>query len=163
MRNLGLNIFMLTGDKKSNAIKVADSVQIDHKNIYAESNPEQKAEIVEKDASSIMVGDGANDTLALKLSSVGIAVQGSIDVGLKVSDVYFSNPGLAGIYNLLKLGKRTLHTVYGILIFTTLYNLAGATLATMGLIGPLQAAIIMPISSLIVTAISFYGTKGESR
>lgn len=161
IQKLGVESFMLTGDKRSNALKVASEVGLASDHIYAENTPEQKAEIIEKDPSAIMVGDGANDTLALKLSSVGIAVQGSIDVGLKVSDVYFSKPGIAGIYELLKLGKQTLTTVYTILTFTALYNLAGATLAIQGHIGPLQAAILMPLSSLIVTAISLYGTRGD--
>jgi Cu2+-exporting ATPase/Cu+-exporting ATPase len=161
IKSLGLNVYMLTGDKKINAKRIASKVDINPKNIYSDCNPEQKAEIIEKDPKSIMVGDGANDTLALKLASVGVAVQGSIDVGLKVSDVYFSKPGLSGVYQLLKLGRQTISTVHIILVFTALYNITGATLAIQGLIGPLQAAVLMPISSLIVTGISLYGTRNK--
>lgn len=163
LKKLKKNVFMLTGDNKTNASRVATDVGIIKSNIIANATPEIKSKVIENNKNSIMVGDGANDALALKKAEVGIAVHGSIDVGMKVSDIFFSKPGIKQVFNIINIGKDTIRTIYSILIFTTLYNLIGAICAVLGKVGPLEAAIIMPISSLIVTVISIQGTKEQNR
>lgn len=73
----GLDIFMLTGDHKKNALKVAKEIQLDPEHVFADLSPQDKLRIVEEKSSSkglAMIGDGINDAPALAKASCGIAM-----------------------------------------------------------------------------------------
>ena len=106
-----------------------------------------------------MVGDGANDALALSTAFVGIAVHGSMEVSLRAADVYLTTPGLGPVVQLVGLSRETMHTIHRNFLFSLLYNLAGGIAAATGHVDPLFAAILMPLSAFTVFSSSLYGTR----
>lgn len=107
----------------------------------------------------MMVGDGANDALAMKASDVGLATQGSVGLAMKASHIYLSASKISELDSLFKLTQMNFRILNRNLIFSLSYNIAGASLAVMGYIDPLWAAIIMPISSLTVLSSTMMGTR----
>ena len=110
-------------------------------------------------ANSIMIGDGANDAMALSKAFVGVAVHGSMDISLRAADVYLTTPGIKPIVDLVIISKETMKVIYRNLFISLIYNLFTVVAAFMGLITPLAAAIIMPLSSVTVLLSTLIGTK----
>jgi heavy metal translocating P-type ATPase len=113
--------------------------------------PEDKALAVRKLGSRVaMIGDGANDAAALATAAVGIAVCGSLDVSLRAADVYLTRQSLETIPTLFSIAALTRSAIYRNLLFSTSFNLLSGSLALMGLMTPLWAAVFMPLSSMTV-------------
>jgi Cu2+-exporting ATPase/Cu+-exporting ATPase len=106
-----------------------------------------------------MVGDGANDSLAMSSDIVSIAVQGSVESCLVAADIYVTKEGVSPVEELILLSKNTFSVVKRNLVFSFIYNTAGGLAALLGYISPLTAAILMPVSSLTVLFSSLLGTK----
>ncbi|MNK12029.1 putative copper-importing P-type ATPase A [compost metagenome] len=159
LKKRGLNMFLLSGDKKSRAQDIGQRCDIPKENIFAELFPEDKKQILEQYADTCMIGDGANDALALQLADVGIAVKGSVDLSLQHADVYFSRGGLNPLFTLLNLSERTQKVLVRNLSISLIYNITGGTLALLGFINPLMAAILMPISSALIILSTLWGFR----
>lgn len=159
IKNSFENIFILSGDKQVNVDLVGNELGLAPENLYGDMSPELKNEKILQSSSSLMVGDGANDALALTNSNVGVAVHGSVDVSLRAADVYMSQEGLSNIYKLIILSNETMKVVKRNLAFSLVYNIVGAFLAMNGKVSPLSAAIIMPLSSLTVLFSTIVGTQ----
>lgn len=154
----GYGVSVLSGDKKEIVNLLARQVGITHVNAHASMSPEQKVAKV-KESHSIMVGDGANDAMALESADVGIAVSGAMDIALRASDVYLTTPGLSGVENLLILSRETMKVVKRNLVVSLIYNSLSIIFVFTGVINPLVAAIVMPVSSLTVLVSTLIGTK----
>lgn len=152
-------IKMLSGDRKEVAFNIAQRVQLDSTSVHAELTPESKSEMIRKADHAMMVGDGANDAIALSEASVGVAVMGAMDISLRAADVYLSTPGLQPVVQLMTLSRETMKVIRRNLILSLLYNSTSVVLAFCGLISPLTAAIIMPLSSLTVLISTLVGTR----
>ena len=157
LRRRGLEPWILSGDHPGIVARVADALAIPAEHAHGAMTPEQKRDFVQAFVGArtgrgrlAMVGDGVNDAAAMALADVGVAVEGGAGAALLAADVVVTRPGLSPLLDLFVGSRRVLGVVYRNLGFSLLYNLSGATLALLGLVGPLLAAILMPISSLTV-------------
>ena len=159
LQELGKTAFILSGDSKQNVARIGSAVGIESNKQFSEFTPEEKHELITQMPDVMMVGDGANDAMALQKANVGVAVSGSVEVSLRAADVYLTTPGLEPLTNLVELSNQTLKLIKRNLVISVVYNLLGATLAATGFITPLSAAILMPISSFTVLFSTLYGTN----
>ena len=107
----------------------------------------------------MMIGDGLNDAGALTASDVGVAIQGSVEESMRVSDAYILNNDLFTVLELIEHGKSAKDTVRRNTAFSIAYNAAAGTFALLGYISPLAAAVLMPLSSLLLIGSTLYGQK----
>ncbi|HSE84120.1 MAG TPA: heavy metal translocating P-type ATPase, partial [Thermodesulfobacteriota bacterium] len=161
------NIFILSGDKEDNVKQVAEKLSIPQKNVFWERTPEEKSEILKSNKNSMMIGDGLNDAGALSSADIGVAIQGSVEESLKISDVYVLNNDLFTIVDFLEHSNATVQIIKRNRVFSVVYNLTAGTFALLGYINPLIAAVLMPFSSLLLVGSTLYGentfTAGEKR
>lgn len=155
----GFSVNVLSGDSVATVESMAQEVGLPPSVALSNLSPEEKSSLVEKSTNSMMVGDGANDAIALTKASVGVAVFGSMDISLRAADVYLATPGLGPVEKLIVLSQETMKVVYRNLFLSLFYNSLSVTAAFMGIISPLVAAIIMPLSSLTVLISALIGTK----
>jgi Cu2+-exporting ATPase/Cu+-exporting ATPase len=106
-----------------------------------------------------MVGDGANDALALKSAAVGFATQGALSVSLSAADVYSRNRSIDSIPLLFELSDLTYKTARRNLVISLFYNLIGGGLAIMGLMNPLVAAFLMPMNATTAFLSTVFGIR----
>lgn len=159
LKNKNLSCYILSGDKKSRVLDIARQVGVAPANSFGELYPEDKQAFVQKLTPSCMIGDGANDSLSLQSADVGISVKGSVDLSLRHADVYLTRGGLSPFLEFLKLAETTQKTLYRNLTLSLVYNLIGGVLALLGFISPMMAAILMPLSSLLVILSSLWGFR----
>lgn len=159
LTNRNYEIGIISGDKHNIVEKIADDVNINKDLVFAECSPQKKSEIVKDFPYVCMIGDGANDSLALNQAHVGISVKGSISLSHNSSDVCFTRPGLQSLVDLIKIAKRSQQILKSNLAFALFYNFIGGSLALLGLVNPLVAAILMPISSLLIVLNTYRGLK----
>lgn len=144
------NVAILSGDDSNRVAGCAESLGLNPQSSQGQLLPSDKAEIVSHSRPCLMVGDGANDALALQKADVGVAVKGSMQLSLKSCDVYLSKPGLVPLDQLFTLSHSSVDLIKRNLKFSFFYNLIGVSLAASGYINPLMAALFMPLSSLTV-------------
>lgn len=150
---------MISGDKTSIVHDVAEQVGIPLPSVFADISPEEKNRMLKNQSNAIMVGDGANDALALTSADVGVAVCGSADISLRAADVYLLNPGLGSLGDLHLLSQETMKIIRRNLVLSLSYNSLSVIAVFSGVITPLVAAIIMPLSSLTILLSTLWGTK----
>ena len=153
LKRLNKKVVMLTGDNKQTAKIIAKEIGIEK--IYSNVSPKQKLEIIEglnKNQNILMVGDGVNDSPALKKASIGVSVKNGTDISIDSSDVMLMKDNMS-LIDLFNVGKKTLKIIKQNLFWALFYNLSMVPLAT-GLlpikINPMIASLAMTISSLTV-------------
>ena len=148
-----INPVMLTGDNKNSAQNIANIVGID--DIHPSLLPEDKMNIIKnlEDSKSptCMIGDGVNDALALKYSSVGISM-GSIgsDIAIEASDIALASDDIKNIPYLLYLSKKTMKTIKLNVTFSLALNFLAIILAMTGILNPVVGALVHNLGSVFV-------------
>jgi Cu2+-exporting ATPase/Cu+-exporting ATPase len=159
LNTMGIKTHILSGDKSIPVSSVAKKLHIANEQSSSNLIPEKKNEIIKNFSHALMVGDGANDSLAMSSDTVSIAVQGSVESCLVAADIYVTREGVSPVKDLILLSKNTFGVIKRNLVFSFVYNFAGGLAALLGYISPLTAAILMPVSSLIVLSSAAFGTK----
>lgn len=155
------HVAMLSGDLPMTVNQVAGTLAIDE--AQGGLSPEDKQEVIQSRSHGMMVGDGANDALALASAFVSVAVSGSLEVSFRSADVYLTKPGIQALPSLLNIAYRTRAVIKRNLRISLFYNILGVTAALLGWVNPLVAAVVMPISSLTVLGSSFLGLRQEKQ
>jgi P-type Cu+ transporter len=161
LKALGLRLVLLSGDGEETVAAIARTTGIEE--WHSRLKPEEKAAIVARAPNSVMVGDGANDSVAFQAASVGVAMQGSVDLSLKNADIALTRPGLQTLLTSLRLAQHTMSLVRSNFRITLSYNVLAGTLAITGLMNPLLAAILMPLSALSVFTLTQWRSRGEAQ
>jgi Cu2+-exporting ATPase/Cu+-exporting ATPase len=159
LSQMNLKLWIISGDQSQYVRDAADALGVPTQQIISSATPEEKAEIVKNSDGAVMIGDGINDALAFVHSLVAIAVSGSVEIGLKTSDVYIESSQISRIGDLFIIAKETMKTVKRNLILSLSYNLIGIFLAINGTLSPLVAAVLMPLSSVSVILSTIFATK----
>jgi len=154
---LGWQVELLSGDDPRVVRRVGSALGLPPHRCHGGVTPEAKTAAVAAARARgpvVMVGDGVNDAAAMAAADAGIAVSGSAEIAIEAADVYLRSPSIRAIAATVAGARATLATIKRNLRFSLGYNLAVGTLAVTGLIHPLIAAAVMPLSSLTVLASS---------
>lgn len=148
---------ILSGDRQEVVDAVADRLGVDRSRAHGSVSPEGKAAFIREKAARgrvVMVGDGVNDAAALAEAGVGVAIRGGAEASLAAADVFLIEPDLSLLLRTIDGARRVVGTIRLTIAISLAYNVVCAGLAVTGLISPLGAAVLMPVSSLTVLAIA---------
>lgn len=159
LKNLNLEILMLTGDRQETANAIASELEVT--NILAEIPPEEKAEAIAqlqaKNHRVAMVGDGINDAPALAQANVGIALKSGTEVAIETAGIVLMRDRLSDVVESIRLSRATFAKIQQNLFWAFAYNLlgipiaAGVLLPNFGiLLSPAAAGALMAFSSVSV-------------
>ncbi len=157
LKNCGYKQHIISGDNQKNVVQVADKLSLPSENIYWNLNPQDKIEILNKNGNSIMIGDGLNDAGAFTSADISIAVKGSVEKNFELSDVFLIKDNIANIKELFNNIRFTTNSVKRNTFISIGYNIIAGYFALSGHISPLIAAVLMPLSSLILLTSTYYG------
>ena len=159
MKELGLEVAMITGDNKKTAEIIGKKLGIER--VFSEVLPEEKEQYVKKMQDerkfTAMVGDGVNDAPALARSNIGIAIGAGTDVAIETANVVLMKSDPMDILRAIILSKATVRKMKENLVWASIYNLlaipiaAGVLYPTYGItLRPEFSALLMSVSSIIV-------------
>ena len=148
-RELGLEVWMISGDKEETARRIAGECGIDR--IMYEVKPVEKARQIEKLKSAgrrvAMVGDGINDAPAMALAELAVAMGTGTDVAIECADVVLPGGRIGRVPQTLRLARAARKTVRQNLAWALAYNLICIPVAACGIVNPSIAAAAMTLSS----------------
>jgi Cu+-exporting ATPase len=155
VREMGVDVVLLTGDVTETASAVAREVGIDR--VIAGVLPEGKVDVVrrlqDEGHEVIMVGDGINDAPALARSDVGIAMGSGTDIAVEAGDIALLRADLGGVADAITLSRRTMRTMRQNLFWAFIYNVIGVPVAA-GVLYPATGILLSPILASAAMAMS---------
>lgn len=151
LKSIGLSVQILSGDNSTRVKTIATALGLDDQAAIGSLPPQGKADWLRNHGAAkdtLMVGDGANDSLAFE-SSLACGTP-AVDRGLleHKADFFYLGRGLKGVRLLLEAAAQKERTTKSVLFFTTTYNIVAVIIALSGHMHPLLAAILMPLSSV---------------
>lgn len=155
LKKMGLDVFMLSGDNQERAGKVASKVGID--NVICEVLPDSKhmhiKELQSEGRKVAMVGDGINDSPALAVADLSVAMGGGTDIAMNASMVTIVGSDLKSVPELIKMSKRTTRIIKENLFWAFIYNILAVPVAA-GVLYPVNGFLLNPMIAAACMALS---------
>jgi Cu+-exporting ATPase len=163
LRQVGIEIVMVTGDGRTTAQSVAEKLGIDR--VEAEVLPAQKVEVIKRLKQEgrmvAMAGDGINDAPALAEAHVGIAMGTGTDVAIESADVTLVKGDLQGIVRCRRLSKAAMRNIRQNLFFAFVYNALGVPVAA-GVLYPVFRLLLNPMIAAAAMSFSSVSVIGNA-
>lgn len=163
LQQMGIEVYMLTGDNEPAAKAIAQQAGIEH--YKAELLPHHKAEFVstlrQQGKIVAMVGDGINDSTALAMADVSIAMGKGSDIAMDVAKMTIISSDLNKIPEALQLSKQTVATIKQNLFWAFIYNLIGIPVAA-GILYPINGFLLNPMIAGAAMALSSVSVVSNS-
>ena len=153
LKGLRVKTTLLTGDNKNTANHIAKQVKV--RNVLSNCLPEDKTEYIKREQvlghKVAMIGDGINDAPSLRKANVGIAM-GDIgsDISVDAADIALINDNIEDIPHLIGIARRTIRIISIGIGFALALNIIAMALAIIGILNPIEGALIHNIGSVIV-------------
>lgn len=152
LKNIGVEVVLLTGDNQRTANAIAAELGIAR--VIAEVLPSDKAQVIQdlqKQGRVVaMVGDGVNDAPALAVADIGIAIGSGSDVAKETGGIILVKNDVRDVVGGINLSRATMRKIRQNLFWAFVYNAIGVPIAAFGLLNPIIAAAAMALSSLSV-------------
>ena len=163
MQDMGIALYMLTGDNEATAKAIAGQTGIEH--YKADVLPQYKADFVNKLQQQgnvvAMVGDGINDSTALATADVSIAMGKGSDIAIDVAKMTIISSDLTKIPQAIRLSKQTVATIKQNLFWAFIYNLIGIPIAA-GILYPINGFLLNPMIAGAAMALSSVSVVSNS-
>ncbi|MFM1868326.1 MAG: putative copper-importing P-type ATPase, partial [Planctomycetota bacterium] len=157
LKSRGWRVMLASGDDAVVAAGVGRAIGLSGGDIAGGLSPEEKLEFVRRADLArpvVMVGDGVNDLAALAAADVGVAVRNGAQASHYVADVCLAASGMRPLARFLEGARTSMGAIKINLVVSVAYNALGGVLAFAGLVNPLVAAILMPLSGLTVLVLA---------
>lgn len=163
LHELGLEVYMLTGDNLASAAAVASEIKLN--DFQAEALPEDKLKFIKKLQAKgkvvAMSGDGINDSAALAQADIGIAMGKGSDIAIESSEMTILSGDLLKIPEAIQLSKQTVSTIRQNLFWAFIYNIIGIPIAA-GILFPINGFLLNPMIAGAAMAFSSVSVVSNS-
>lgn len=151
LKKMGIMPVLLSGDKQSRCVKVANAIGIT--DVHGEKLPDEKLAVIDiykQKGKTIMIGDGINDAPALTQADVGVSMNDASQVAIQSARVILLNTDLQSVVKFLQISKHTLITIKQNLFWAFAYNVVAIPIAALGFLNPMVGAFAMAFSDVVV-------------